>query len=39
MTKFILLLLLLAGCATPHASRQMNEMSTDQLIRELAKPL
>lgn len=39
MTKLILLLLLLAGCATAHPSRNMNEMSTDDLVRELSRPL
>lgn len=39
MTKLILLLLLLAGCATPHASRNMMDMSADDLRRELAKPI
>ena len=35
----LLTLLFIASCTTAHPSRQMNEMSTDQLIRELAKPL
>lgn len=35
----LLALVFIASCATAHPSRQMNEMSTDQLIRELARPL
>lgn len=38
MTRAILILLLLAGCATK-PSRNMNDMPFDQLIIELSKPI
>lgn len=39
MTKLLLLLLLLAGCATPHPSRNMKDMSASEIERALSEQM
>lgn len=35
----LVMILALSGCASPHASRNMMDMTADELRHELARPL